>query len=118
MTTLGAYVPLFLPTLMRAEESIKERRQQLERRQKWIEQYVLDGMLTSEISVIETPYFSIKTQKNPPAVNILEADEISDKYKTEVVTYKIDKKKIKEDIKAGKVVAGASLTQGWRLKIK
>jgi len=101
-----------------AEKEIKERRQRLERREQWIEQYVLHGMEVSEISIIETPYFAIKRQKNPPAVNIVEADEISDKYKTEVVSYKIDKKKIKEDIKAGKAVAGATLTQGWRLNVK
>lgn len=110
-------VTVDIDAMKRAENEIKERRQRLERRQIWIEQYVLDGMLTSEITSIDTPYFSIKTQKNPPAVTILDADEISAEYKTEVVTQKINKKKIKEDIKAGKTVTGVSLTQGWRLKI-
>lgn len=107
-----------ITAMKNAEKEIKERRQRLERREQWIEQYVLNGMETCEISVIETPYFSIKRQKNPPAVNILDADDISDKYKTEVVSFKIDKKKIKQDIQDGKAVAGATITQGWRLNVK
>ncbi len=107
-----------ITAMKNAEREIKQRRQRLERREQWIESYVLHGMEVSEISVIETPYFAIKRQKNPPAVNVLDADEISDKYKTEVISYKIDKKKIKAALNDGKVVAGATLTQGWRLSVK
>lgn len=103
--------------MKRAEQEIKERRQRIERRVVWIDNYVLTNMQANDITEISTPYFTFKPQKNPPAVTIVDESEISDKYKIEVVTYKIDKKKIKEDIKAGQYVAGAIVTQGWRLKI-
>jgi len=44
-----------ITAMKNAEREIKERRQRLERREQWIESYVLNGMQTSGITVIETP---------------------------------------------------------------
>ena len=101
-----------------AEQEIKQRRNRIERRIAWMDNYVLTNMQANNITEISCPYFLIKPRKNPPAVNITNADEIPKKYLTEVVSFKVDKKQIKEDIQAGEVVAGAELSQGWRLDIK
>ena len=101
-----------------AEQEIKQRRNRIERRIAWMDNYVLTNMQANNITEISCPYFLIKPRKNPPAVNITNADEIPKKYVTEVVSFKINKTEIKEDIQAGEVVAGAELSQGWRLDIK
>lgn len=101
-----------------AEKLIKERRQRVERRVQWTNNYILTNMLINNITSITCPYFSIKTRKNPHAVNITSTDDIPDQYITEEMVLKIDKKKIKEDLLAGREVAGAEVTQGWRLDIK
>lgn len=104
--------------MKRAETEIKQRRQRAERRVKWMDNYILTNMQANGITEISTPYFVIKPRKNPQALNIFNADELPEKYLEEVVTIKINKKDIKEDIKSGEVIPGAELTQGWRLDIK
>jgi len=42
-------------------------------------------------------------------VEILNEEDIPEEYKEKIVTYKIDKKRISDDIKIGKIVSGASL---------
>jgi len=101
-----------------AEQAMKGRRAVLQRRADWMKTLLLNSMQNSEITEISCPWFVIKPKKNPPSVNITDANAISKKYKIEVVTYKIDKKLISADLKKGAVVNGAELTQGWRLDIK
>ncbi len=101
-----------------AESAMRDRRVTLQRRVDWLKVLLLSSMQKSEITEISCPWFVIKPRKNPPAVNITNDKVLSKKYIKEVITLKIDKKLIAEDIKRGAVVSGAELTQGWRLDIK
>lgn len=101
-----------------AEQTMRDRRSTLQRRADWLKLLLLNSMQNSEITEISCPWFVIKPKKNPPSVNITNSDVISKKYKTEVISYKIDKKLIAADLKKGAVVNGAEMIQGWRLDIK
>lgn len=114
MRNLGADVK----AMKNAEQEIKQRRQRIERRIEWTDNYILTNMQANNITEISCPYFLIKPRKNPPAVHIINADELPEEYLTTVITQKINKKEIKEAIKAGEVIPGAELIQGWRLDIK
>jgi hypothetical protein len=67
---------------------------------------------------IKSPYFNIRIRKNPPKLNIYNADAITDNYKLYETVVKFDNEKIKADLKDGFVVEGAKLESGTRLEIK
>ncbi len=104
--------------IKQAAKQMAERGAVIQRRADYLKAILLDAMRTNEITEISCPWFLIKPKKNPPAINITNVDLLSKKYKFESVTIKVDKKLIANDIKQGAVVAGAEVTQGWRLDIK
>jgi hypothetical protein len=59
----------------------------------------------------------IRIKRNPPAVNILDADAIPAEFKTIRQEVTLDKNGIKARIKAGKEVPGAELTQTRKVVI-
>ena len=68
---------------------------------------------------VETKLGNMTVRKNPVSVVIDDESLIDEDYKQEVVTIKIDKKAIKEDItKNGVVVNGCHLEQSTNLIIK
>jgi len=101
-----------------AAKRMVDRSAVIQRRADYLKNILLQTMRDNEITEISCPWFVIKPKKNPPSVNILDANMLSKKYKSEIFTVKIDKKLIASDFKQGAVVAGAELTQGWRLDIK
>lgn len=82
--------------------------------------YIDAACRTANIVEVQGDFVSIKYKKNPPSVKILDESLVPEEYKETVVetTVKIDKKKIKADIQAGKEIAGAYLQQDIRLEIK
>ena len=70
------------------------------------------------ITRIEWLFFKIAIQNNPASVNILNEEAIPAGYKTQVISWRIDKTAIKNTIKGGKSILGASLVNGTRLTIK
>ena len=64
------------------------------------------------------PWFSLAVQKNPEAVEIINETSVPDDFKSEVVSVKIDKAAIKQTIRGGGEVPGATLIQGTRLAIR
>lgn len=104
--------------IKQAAKQMAERAAVIQRRADYMKKLLLDTMRTNEITEISCPWFLIKPKKNPPAVKVFDVNLLSTKYKSEVSTVTINKKLIADDIKQGAVVAGAELTQGWRLDIK
>lgn len=100
----------------RLEESRKKDERQLER----FKQYVKECMEHSQITKIETELGSLAIAKSPISVEVTNEDEVSSKYKTEVVTTKIDKIKIKEYFKqTGEIPNGVTIyTNNTNLRIK
>jgi hypothetical protein len=101
-----------------AEADMAKRRKSLESRVQWLKDYLKGNMEHSGVSKIECPYFKLSIQGNPAAVNILDEAAIPERFKEQVVSWKIDKTAIKKAILAGQSVAGASLVNGTRLVIK
>jgi len=83
--------------------------------------YIKTSMEAMQIERIECPLFQISIRKNPSAVDIYDPLSLPAQYmvtpapKPPVAAP--DKKSIASDIKAGKEVAGARLTQSTRLVI-
>ncbi len=101
-----------------AEQQMAKRRKAIENRARWIKDYLKQNMEAAGITKIESPWFSLSIQKNPPSVEVLDESALPEDYKTEVVTVKIDKAAIKEALKEGEDVPGAVLKQGTRLAVR
>jgi hypothetical protein len=115
----------FLRNLEATAEAIKEaeadmakRRKAFENRVKWLKSYLKDSMENTGITKIECPFFKLSIQKNPASVEVFDENLIPEQFKEPVTTWKIDKNAIKEALKNGETVAGATLLNGTRLSIK
>lgn len=76
-------------------------------------------MIALNKSEIKTALFSAKWVKNPPSVVITNEQAVDAKYLTIIPqTFKVDKNRIKEDLKNGVELQYAHLEQGRRLDLK
>lgn len=106
---------------MKEEESrIATRRKSLENRLSKFKQYVKECMESNNIKKIETGLGTLSIAKSPISVEIVNEDEVPSEYKTEVVTVKIDKNKIKENFKeTGEIPTGINInSNNTSLRIK
>ena len=104
---------------LKAEESrLAAKRKVLENNMKRMKDTLQDAMMAVGRPRIETKLFKFVIQKNPAAVVMDSIENIPEEY----LIYqdpKIDRAKIKEDLKAGKDLEGiAHLEQGEALRIK
>lgn len=103
-----------------AETAMAARRKAFEKRKEQIKDYLQTNLERCGISKIESPWFKISLQKNPPSVVIDDAGQIPG----ELYIYpdppepSPDKKAIADRLKAGEEVPGAHLEQKQRLVIK
>lgn len=103
-----------------AELDMAKRRKALETRVQWLEDYLKSSMEATGITKIECSYFKLSIAKNPPALDLFDANAVPDQYKhIEIVTTEhIDKAAIKTALANGQLIQGARLTNGTRLVIK
>lgn len=76
-----------------------------------------DAMQQFEMDVIESPISKISFRSSQ-SVEIVDENEIPNAYKTQIITTKVDKMKIKQAIKNGDQVVGAILKTNKNLQIK
>lgn len=102
------------------EKRISERRKQIENHIVRFKEYVKDCMKNNGILKIETGLGTLSTAKSPISIEIINESAIPDEYKTEVVTTKVDKKKIADNFKAtGELIEGVIIhTDNTNLRIK
>ena len=102
----------------KAQLEMSAREIRLEKRIKYLIEYLQSNMERCAISEIKSPYFVIKLKKCPISTEILDENSIPNDYKKvkEVVT--IDKLKLKDEMLAGVVIPGAQLRQNNRLEIR
>jgi hypothetical protein len=98
-------------------KTLQERAKAKEGKADRLTQYLFDTMKQLDKPKIETARNVLSIKKNPVSVITL-ADFYSDEYMKEVVEVRLDKAKLKEDLKAGVVVDGAWLEQKERLEVK
>ena len=86
---------------------IQNYKKMLQNRQDRFNSYLLENMNALSIKKIETPVGSVTVAKSPLSVEITDESKVPEKYKTQVITTKIDKTKIKNDFKeTGEVIEG------------
>lgn len=99
-------------------QALKARRQKIAQ---GLRDYLLWNMQNAGVERIECPLFCLSLKKNPPAVEVLDEAQIPANYWTKTEPKppepRISKNMIAADLKAGKDVPGAKLTQGVRLVI-
>jgi len=120
-------VAMFVRNLEASAESIKaaekqmaERRKSIEAKAERIRNYLKDNMARTGITKIDCPYFALSLRNRPPAVEVINADEIPAQYFDipEPPAPVLNKNRLKDDLKNGVIVEGARLTQGSYLQIK
>lgn len=99
-----------------AKKNMAAREQRVKKRIEQLKHYMQENMEASEIKKISCPYFDIALHKNPPAVEILNEEEIPLEYKKLEVT--IDKAKLRAALLGNIQVEGAKLIQKNSLRIK
>lgn len=111
---------LMINVMKEEEKRLEENRKNLEKQLTKFKEYVKDCMERNNITKIDTELGSLTIAKNPASVEIINEDEIPEEYKTEVVTVKIDKTKIKNNFKeTGEIPNGVNiLTNNTSLRIK
>ena len=79
----------------------------LQNRKDRFNKYLLENMNALNIRKIETAVGSVTVAQSPLSVEITDESKVPEKYKTQVITTKIDKTKIKNDFKeTGEVIEG------------
>lgn len=94
-----------------AENSMRQRRQQIEQKVERLREYIKNQMILMEIKNIKCPYFSITLSKGIKSVNILDESKIPDKF------MKITKAPVKTLIKEAGGCEGAEIIEGYSLRI-
>ena len=98
--------------LKEAEAKIKARRITKEKHVKRLKDYLLDNMITNEISKIECPEFKITIRKAVASVEVIDQDLISPEFIKTKTTESVDKMALKKALKAGDNIKGARLSYG------
>lgn len=113
-------IELTISAMKDEEKRISDNRKVLENRLTKFKEYVKECMETNGINKIQTDLGTLSIAKNPISVEIINENEVPKKYKTEVTTIKIDKKKIAQDFKeTGEIIDGIIInTQNTSLRIK
>lgn len=111
---------LLLEAMKAEEKRLADIRKQGEKKLNKFYEYVKENMERLGLTEIPTELGKLKIAKNPISVEIENEDEVPSEYKTEVVTVKIDKTKIKNDFKeTGEIPNGVRiLTNNTSLRIK
>ena len=99
------------------EKRLAERRKSIENKAEKLKVYLFNSLKAVNMNKIETARNKLSIRKNPSKL-VLVNDFYIDEYVEEIKEIRIDKAKIKEDLKAGKIVEGAMLEQTERIDIK
>lgn len=101
-----------------AMDTMKARHDAKRKRAQWLKDYAKQGMRILGKAKIEWPEFSASIQANPPAVDVIDAEQIPDEFVSHIMETKIDKKTISDRLKAGGYVPGAILRTGESLRVR
>lgn len=99
-------------------ERIKKLQAMAEKRKEWLKKYIEESMRIDGVDTLDFTLFKAKIRKNPPRVVIEDLGLLPAEYMKQKIVFDADKAKIKEDMKAGKVIAGCAIEQTERLEIK
>lgn len=98
------------------EKRLADKRKSLEKKKEDLKEYLYFNMERMKVRKVNAGIFDINIQKNPQSIKILDETTIPLKYK--ILTYNLDKKQLKEDIKNGAEIKGAELVQTEGIRIR
>ena len=98
------------------EKRLHEKRKAMENKVLRLKTSVYEVFKEMKIESLKAGTFNLRIQTNAPSVDILDQDIIPELYKSYEV--KLDKKGILEDLKLGKLVAGAEIKKTESLRIR
>lgn len=113
-------IELMIEAKKTEEKRIAESRKSDERKLENFKKYVKENMERLGITKLETELGTLSIQKSPKAtVEIVNEEEIPEKYKKIIQEIKIDKTAIAKDTKeTGEIIPGTNIVIGTYLKIK
>lgn len=105
-----------IKVLEEEEQRIVAKKKSKENKRNWLKQYLQEQLEKAGLENIRTKLFTIYIQNNPPAVEIINEEEIPLQY----IKYKpeIDKKSILEILKKGTEIPGVKLKASKSLRIR
>lgn len=98
------------------EKRLADKRKSLEKKKEDLKEYLYFNMERMKVKKINAGLFDINIQKNPPSIKILDEATIPLRYK--ILTYNLDKKLMKDDIKKGLEIKGIELEQSEGIRIR
>ena len=121
-----------------AEARMAQRRKGLERRAQWLRDYLKNHLEAAGVTRIESPWFRLLLQRNPPAVDVVDEAVLPDAYVSVELTLqratyrrlrerlgaheqtgtRIDRAALKRALREGTAVPGARLVNGTRLAVR
>ena len=102
-----------------AATAMLARAKRAERRADAVRAYLLEQMVATGIGKIESPYFALAVQKNPPRVWIEDENLLPPEFRRTIpARWEPDKSAILKALKEGENVVGCRLEATMRLKIK
>lgn len=117
----GRYLSMRGKDLEAMKEHVKSMQARIkaeERSQAWLKSCMIRAIRALNTTSVEDSDILVKLKKCPPSVFIEDETKIPDCYIVREVKEIADKKAILADLKAGKEVAGCSMTNSLRLDIK
>ena len=103
--------------LKKEMDRLKALREMAAKREEWLRGYLIQSMNIDKVRELDFVTHKCKFRKNPPRLIISDEKLVPEKYiKTEIVQ-KIDKERVKADLKSGETVEGCRLEQGESLII-
>ena len=97
---------------------LSEYKRHLEKREKSFSNYVVKCMQAIGIKKIETPLGVLSLRTSPGSLIIDDEKKIPANYYSQEVVYRLEKNKVKSDIKNGVAVEGAHIEKNTNLVIK
>lgn len=113
-------IELTIEAMKSEEKRIADNRKSMENKLNKFKEYIQECMENADIKKVETTLGTISLAKSPISVEIVNEDVIPNKYKTQVITSKVDKKSIADDFKStGELIDGVIIhTDKKNLRIK
>lgn len=118
-------VTLYIKSLEQGETAIDAELKRLrdmkaaaQKRTEWLKNYLKTSMEAMGETELSFGVHTAKIANNPPSVQIVDEPLLPSEFKKEIIETKIDKVAIKQAIKGGVVVPGATLAYSTRLDIK
>lgn len=95
------------------------RKQVLTARAARLRRYLYECIKRAGLDRVDARLFTLTIRQNPERVDVLDESQVPDRFKSEVVTIKIDKNAIKAEAKkTGTIPPGVQIARGDRLEIR